>query len=497
MKRIRSFLMYLTRSPIGLVGTILAGTSGLLIVTLTLWEYVGEEQHPYLGIITYMVLPVFLILGLILIVVGIRRQRRRFAARLESGEIKIAEFPVIDLNDDRTRAWMISAGAFGATAAVILTMATAKGVEFVDSTAFCGETCHVMEPEFTAYQRSPHAKVHCVECHVGSGARFFLKAKVSGVRQVYRLWTNTYDRPIPTPVQDLRPASATCEHCHWPTKFIGDRTAVNDKFRSDSANTHLQTILQVHVGGATMGESAGIHWHVDPANQVTYRSDPSREDIREVVLTRPDGTEKRWFNSADPDPRWNANETPSSVESADGGGPIPTDIWRTMDCADCHNRPTHVYWTPEQAMDQALLRGVVSQDLPFVRREGLRLLQEEYGSRDEALGEIAAGIEAFYRENYPDVADAQAEAVTEAGDVIGVLWATNVFPAMNVTWGTYPDHLGHPGFKGGCLRCHTSTMKTEDGESVSTDCGNCHQVLAMDRPAAQIRLTTEETAETD
>jgi hypothetical protein len=303
MKRFRSFLMYLTRSPIGLAGTTLAGTSGFLIVTLILWEAIGERQHPYLGIITYMVLPVFFILGLTLIVVGIRRQRRRIAAQLESGEIRIAEFPVIDLNDGRTRAWLISAGAFGATAAVILAMATAKGVEYVDSNAFCGETCHVMQPEYTAYQRSPHARVHCVdvhcvECHVGSGTRSFLKAKVSGVRQVFRLWTDTYERPIPTPVHDLRPASATCEHCHWPTKYVGDRAQVINKFRSDSANTPLLSVLQVHVGGQTLGTSRGIHWHVDPANEVSYRSDPSREEIREVVLRRPDGSEQRWLNSA-------------------------------------------------------------------------------------------------------------------------------------------------------------------------------------------------------
>ena len=491
--RFRNFLITLTRSPIGLIGTILAGTSGFLIVTLTLWESIGTQQHPYLGIITYMVLPVFFTIGLVLIFLGIRRQRKKIARLAETGEVAEAEYPVVDLNDDRTRAWLVSAGAFGDLAAIIIVMVTAKGVEYVDSNSFCGETCHVMEPEFTAYQRSPHARVHCVECHVGSGARFFLKAKVSGVRQVYRLWTNTYDRPIPTPVQDLRPATATCEHCHWPTKFVGDRTDVNDKFRSDSANTHLQTILLVHVGGETMGTSAGIHWHVDPANQVTYRSDPSREVIREVVLRRPDGTEKRWFNSADPNPRWNANPGMSDEDAEETGEAIPTDIWRTMDCADCHNRPTHVYWTPEQAMDQSLLRGAVSQDLPFVRREGLRLLKEDWGSRDGAVAGIAAGIQAFYRDHYPSIADSRADDVAAAGEVIGALWATNVFPEMNVTWGTYPDHIGHPGFKGGCLRCHTSTMKTEDGESVSTDCGNCHQVLAMDRPAAQIRLTAEET----
>ncbi len=486
MKRFRSFLMTLTRSPVGLFGTILAGTSGFLIVTLIMWESIGATAHPYLGIITYMVLPVFFVLGLFLIFAGIRRQRRRLAARLDSGEIVVAEFPIIDLNNDRTRAWLISAGAFGATAAVILTLATAKGVEFVDSNAFCGETCHVMDPELTAYQRSPHARVHCVECHVGSGARFFLKAKVSGVRQVYRLWTNSYDRPIPTPVQDLRPSTATCEHCHWPTKFVGDRTRIIDKFRSDSANTHLQTILLTHVGGQTLGASRGIHWHVDPANEVSYLSDPSREDIREVVLSRPDGTETRWFNSAPRAARATSGEEPAT----EGEETVPEEIWRKMDCVDCHNRTTHVYWTPENAVDQAFLRGAISTDLPFGRREGLRLLKEDYESREAALADIAAGIEEFYAENFPEIARDRPDDVAEAGEVLGILWATNVFPEMNVTWGTYPDPLGHPGFKGGCLRCHTGTMQTEDGQGISTDCGTCHQVLVMDQPAAGIELTT-------
>ncbi len=491
MRRFRSFLMTLTRSPIGLLGTILAGTSGFLIVTLILWESIGAAAHPYLGIITYMVLPVFFVIGLVLIFAGIRRQRRRLAARLDSGEIVVAEFPIIDLNNDRTRAWLISAGAFGATAAVILSLATAKGVEYVDSNAFCGETCHVMEPEFTAYQRSPHARVHCVECHVGSGARFFLKAKVSGVRQVYRLWTDTYERPIPTPVHDLRPSTATCEHCHWPTKFVGDRTQLINKFRSDSANTPLLSVLLLHVGGQTLGTSRGIHWHVDPANEVSYLSDPSREDIQEVVLRGPDGTEKRWFNFAPDAPGTTAVETyGSEADPGDEGADTPPAVWRTMDCVDCHNRPTHVYWTPEQAVDQAFLRGAISTELPFGRREGLRLLKGDYESRDEALADIAAGIEEFYAENFPEIARDRPADVAEAGEVLGILWATNVFPEMNVTWGTYPDHLGHPGFKGGCLRCHTSTMQTEDGQGISTDCALCHQVLAMDRPASEVRLQT-------
>ena len=128
----------------------------------------------------------------------------------------------------------------------------------------------------------------------------------------------------------------------------------------------------------------------------------------------------------------------------------------------------------------------------FVRREGLRLLKEEWGSTEEAVAGIFEGLEAFYRESYPSVAAEMAGEIATAGEVVGDLWATNVFPQMNVTWGTYPDHIGHAGFKSGCLRCHTSSMTTEDGEAVSTDCSNCHQLLAMDRPAAEIRLTTED-----
>lgn len=483
----RDFLITLTRSPIGLIGTILAGTSGFMIVTLVLMEMVGEQQHPYLGVITFMILPMIFILGLVLIFLGIWRQKKKAKRLAESGESVSAEYPVVDLNDDRTRAWLVSAGAFGVMAALVLVLATSKGIEYVDSNKFCGATCHVMQPEFTAYQESPHSRVKCVECHIGSGAQPFIEAKLSGMRQVVRLFTDSYERPIPTPVHNLRPAPATCEHCHTPTRFIGDRTQVNNKFESDSANTHLQSILQVHVGGATLGKSQGIHWHVDPAVQITYRSDPSREDIREVVLTRPDGTETRWLNSAEPNPRWTANVGADGEASDYGEGPPPTDMWRTMDCVDCHNRPTHQYWSPEKLMDQALLRGAISADLPFVKREGLRLLQEDWGSNEEALAGISEGIEAFYSENYPNLA--QAEAVRDAGEVIGLLWGTAVFPEMNVTWGTYPEHIGHPeGSESGCLRCHTSTMQTEDGTPVTTTCTDCHEMLAVDRPAAGIKL---------
>lgn len=476
-KRSGTFLLWLTRSPIGLFGTILAGTSGFLIVSLLAWEIAGETDHPYLGVITYLVLPFVFVVGLILVFIGVRRQRKRMTSLVESGEL-LPALPVIDLNDHRARSWLAGAGITGALVAVLLVVVTVEGVEYVDSTAFCGSTCHVMEPEHTAWQRSPHSRIGCVECHVGSGARWFLRAKVSGVRQVFKLWTNSYDRPIPTPVHDLRPASATCEHCHWPTKFVGDRTHVITRFRSDSANTELKTVLMNHVGGQTLDESAGVHWHVDPSVQIRYRSGPTREDIREVVLTRSDGEEIVWTSTDDGgDPA--ASEDPGAAGS-----------WRAMDCVDCHNRPTHVYWSPEESVDQALFRGAVSADLPFIRREGLKVLNGSYATHDDAMAAIASEIERFYQDSFPAVLASRGAEVAEAGRILGMLWATNVFPAMELGWNHYPDQLGHPGFAGGCFRCHGAALATEGGETISQDCGLCHRMLAMDVPADQLRLET-------
>jgi len=479
-KRPGTFLLWLTRSPLGLFGTILAATSGLLIVSLLAWEIASEGSHLYLGVITYLVLPFVFILGLGLVLVGVRRQRKRMTSLVESGGA-LPGLPVIDLNDDRVRSWLAGAAITGALVAVLLVVVTVEGVEYIESTAFCGSTCHVMEPEHTAWQRSAHSRIGCVECHVGSGARWFLRAKVSGVRQVFRLWTNTYDRPIPTPVHDLRPASATCEHCHWPTKFIGDRTRVITRFRSDSANTELKTILLNHVGGQTLGKSAGIHWHVDPSVEIRYRSDPSRENIREVILTRSDGEQTVWA-------RADAATDPATGEDA-----VVTGSSRKMDCVDCHNRPTHIYWSQEESVDLALSRGEMSADLPFIRREGLRALGGSYSTHEDAEARIAGEIERFYRDSFPEVATSRAEQVAKAGRILGMLWATNVFPTMKLGWSTYPDHLGHPGFEGGCFRCHGSELTTEGGETIPRDCGLCHKLLAMDTPAAQLRLDTSTT----
>ena len=472
-ERIRGFLASLTRSPIGMFGTMLAGAAGFLMITLFAYDMIGESESPYLGTITYMVLPTIFFVGLVLIVIGIRRQMKRRVAAEASGELR-DEFPIIDLNDDRTRTWLLTAGAFGAGAAVLLATSTIKGVEYVDSNAFCGTTCHVMEPEWTAYQRSPHARVHCVDCHVGGGASNFLQAKLSGVRQVIALATNSYSRPIPTPVHDLRPARTTCNECHWPTRFHGDRTRVITRFRSDSANTETQTIIVNNVGGGQeLGVSVGVHWHVDPSLEVHFRSDEKREFVEEIETLYADGSRKVFTREP--------GENDPAAESV-----------RTMDCIDCHNRPTHVYLSPEESIDGSLRLGVLSRDLPFIRREGLAALKVEYASHDEAKEGIATQIREFYAGSFPSLAAEQSHSVEEAIETLQELFTTNVFPAMNVTWGTYPDHLGHKGMAGGCFRCHNVAFTAEDGSKISADCELCHQIVAYERTADEIALVVEE-----
>ena len=471
--RARKFLASLTRSPWGLFGTILSGTSGFLIVTLLVYEWVGEAGHPYLGIITYLILPFFFLLGVVFILIGIRRQTKKRLAREASGEI-VPEFPIIDLNDDRTRTWLLTAGGFGAAAAVLLATTTMKGVEYIDSNQFCGTTCHSMEPEWTAYQRSPHARVHCVDCHIGEGAANFVQAKLSGARQVVRTITDSYAKPIPTPVHDLRPARATCNQCHWPTRFHGDRTRVITRFRSDSANTETQTIIVNNVGGGQeIGISVGVHWHVDPSLEVHFRSDERREFVEEIETLYADGTRKVFTREPGED------------------DPVAESV-RTMDCIDCHNRPTHVYLTPEESIDGALRLGILSRDLPFVRREGLSALQVKYASHEEAKEGIATQIREFYRESFPALAVEQSHNLEEAIATLQELYVTNVFPAMNVTWGTYPDHLGHKGMAGGCFRCHNVAFTAEDGSKISADCELCHQIVAYERTADEISLVIEE-----
>jgi hypothetical protein len=462
----RSFFQALMRDGVSLTGAAITTASALVFGTLFILDLMGMSGTPYLGILSYLVVPATFLFGLILIPIGVWRERRR-TRRLAAEGRPIPGFPVIDMNRDRTRRMVAVFLALTVINIIILATATYKGVEVMDSTPFCGRTCHtVMQPEFTAHGRSPHSRVACVACHIGPGGSWFVKSKLSGSWQVVSVAFNLYPRPIPTPVENLRPARETCEQCHWPTKFVGDRLRVITHHADDATNTALKTVLLMRVGGMQGRSSHGIHWHVDPGVRIRYRADARRETISEVEATRPDGSVQR-FAAGQPGTGTGEGE------------------WRVMDCVDCHNRPTHIYRTPEEEVDTALAEGRIDRGLPFARREGVKAMRASYDSHDAARAGIAAAFASFYQKEYPEVAASKREEIDRAGRLLGDLYAFNVFPRMKVGWETYPNHLGHT-TSSGCFRCHDGEHKNDAGGAISNDCDTCHTMLAMDEENPKI-----------
>ena len=210
------------------------------------------------------------------------------------------------------------------------------------------------------------------------------------------------------------------------------------------------------VGGVQGRTSKGIHWHVDPNIQVRYLADATRETIYDVELIRADGSQELFRSRT------------KAPEDA---------VWRTMDCVDCHNRPTHVYREPGEEVDQAIFEGRIDRALPFIKHEAVEALQVRYGSHEEARAGLSEAVDSYYREHYPEVAQARADTIRAVGRELGEIYAHNIFPAMEVYWGTYPNHLGHANSPG-CLRCHDNGHRNADGKRISKDCEICHSVLA-------------------
>jgi hypothetical protein len=463
---VRNFIVSITRSVISLSGTALSVASLVLMLSLFALEQFGFEGGPYLGILTYLILPMIFVAGLILIPIGAVLWRRRIN-RMPGGE-STPLMPVFDLNVPKTRNWLLI--FLGATIfnVVVLSTATYKGVEVMESVEFCGMACHsVMEPEHTAHQRSAHSRVKCAECHIGPGADWFVKSKLDGAWQLVAVALDLYPRPIPTPLHDLRPARDTCEQCHWPTKFVGDKLSVRTSYKDDEENTELTTALLLRVGGSEGSGSTGIHWHVDPDVAIRYRSDETREEIYEVEFNNEDGDVIVFSDRKAPE---------------DGG------VWRTMDCVDCHNRPSHVYRPPGKEIDRAISTGLIDRALPFVKRESLRIIDAEYESHEAARVAIDEQLTRYYADNYPEVALNSKAAIAASADALGDIYAANVFPQMKVWWNTYPNHIGHDQSPG-CFRCHNKRMRTPERHEIEHECDTCHVLLAEREVNPQIMST--------
>jgi hypothetical protein len=456
----REFVRGLTSNLVSLIGTTITTASGALILAALVAFVAGVHGGPYIGIVAFLVLPGLFVLGLLLVPLGHWLERRRLAAAAEAG-LEAPELPVIDLNEPRVRTTVVIVGALTALNVVILSTAGYAGIELMDRPVFCGSCHSVMDPEVTAHARSPHARVACASCHIGAGASWFVKSKLSGSWQVVSVAMNLYPRPIPTPVHALRPARDTCEECHWPAKFVGEKLKVIRTYADDEAGTEKDTVLALRVGGSRGPAASGIHWHVAPGVQVRYLADPSREKIGRVELSLPDGTRRAFVSKDGP------------------AAPGPGAEWRTMDCIDCHNRPTHVYRPADREVDDAIEAGRLDRAaLPFLRREALAALKAAKGEHAEARAQIRAALLARYEALDPAAFPARRAAVEQAAGVVAGLYDANVWPQMRIGWGTYPNFIGHEQ-NPGCWRCHDDAHVAEGGKAIGQDCDTCHTVLAQ------------------
>jgi nitrate/TMAO reductase-like tetraheme cytochrome c subunit len=450
----------LARNYISLSGFALALIALANILVLFIIDVTAAHPSPYTGILAYMVLPVFLVAGLAIAGFGVWRERHR---RLQavSGS---ARLPTIDLNQPGQRGRLVFFLGFVFVFVLLSAVGSYRAYEFTDSTTFCGELCHtVMHPEHTAHDHSPHARVSCVECHVGSGASWYVKSKMSGLRQVYKTVLGTYPHPIESPVVDLRPASQTCEQCHWPRQFWGAQLKVFNHFASDEGNTPRQVRLLIKTGGGdpNSGQAAGIHWHMNIANKIEYKSDPKRQNVAWVRMTDPNGKVTEY--------------------TAAGADQAATDkmAQRRMDCIDCHNRPTHIYTPPDRAVDQAMASHRINPTLPFAKQQGVQILTAEYKTNGQAMAAIAQQIPAFYSAKYPQLASTHSGDIQNMVMELQRIFRENIFPEMKVDWRTHPDNVGHYYFNG-CFRCHDGNHTSKDGKVITKDCNSCHTVLGQE-----------------
>jgi nitrate/TMAO reductase-like tetraheme cytochrome c subunit len=436
---------------VSLVGVAIATATAWIFLVLLALDLLGYLANPYIGLIVFIVIPAAFAVGLILIPVGAMRARRRAAHTAP-------DWPVLDLRDPRQRSLTVSVLVLTFVNVLIVSIAAFGGVHYMETTAFCGTVCHTtMEPEYVAHQRGPHAQIECVQCHVGPGASALVQSKLAGTRQLFEVMTNRVPRPVPPPPELISPARATCERCHWPERFIGDRTRVIREFGNDEKNTPSETTLQLHVGGGSRarGVGTGIHWHMNLDNEIEFvTAADNRDSIPYVRLRDRAGNVREYF--------------------ADGATAqqIAAGTRQRMDCMDCHNRPAHTFApSATRAVDDALAQSLIPRELPFIRRESIAAIRQTYTDRPAAMNGIASHLRGFYSARGVDAAQVD-RAIRGAQDA----WASNVFPAMKVTWGTYPSNIGHVDSPG-CFRCHDDSHKTKDGQQViAQDCELCHSI---------------------
>ncbi len=455
---------------VSLAGATIALITIFMIVFLFAVTLILERQGAYVGLVVYILLPAVMIVGLLLIPLGMFLRKRRDS---KAGICAMPGWPRIDLGDPQQR----KASLLFVIATTIFLFASAFGsyhaFEYTESVSFCGSLCHIaMEPEKVAHQNSAHARVRCVECHVGPGVDWYVRSKLSGMYQLYAVTMDIFPRPIPTPIAHLRPARQVCEQCHWPQKFYAQQYQVRTHYLQDEENTRWDIGLAVKIGSPErgIGYRSGIHWHVNPHIQIEYvAADEKRQSLPWVRYTNLDTGEVKVYQDEE-NPM-----TPEDVDKAET---------RTMDCLDCHNRPSHRYQSPNEFLNLAMTSGDVPTDLPEFKATATQLCDKDYQTTEEANAAIRQGLTELYRDNYPRIYAERLPEVEKSIAVVQAAFSRNIFPAMKASWKVYPDHIGHLE-SNGCFRCHNGQHRTEEGEVISDDCNVCHVIVRQGSPGAE------------
>jgi hypothetical protein len=458
----RPILVLLTSHWISMAGVTLVTLAGCSWLFLLPAHIRGRVDNPYIGLLVFIAIPAVFFTGLLLIPVGIALTKRRIARNL-------ATLP------NRSEAWRRAGIFFGVMTLaniVIGSQVSYRAVDHMETVQFCGQSCHVMEPEFTAHQMTPHSQVACVSCHVAPGASGWLHSKMSGTRQLAAVVFNSFPRPIESAMESNRLVSSadTCEQCHAREKSIGPRLRVISKFKDDEANTRTETVLMMSVGGGRFG---GIHGaHLGPGVRIRYAaSDNKRQAIPWIEYRNTETGITRTYLTGDAKP--------------DSVGSLPT---FDMQCVDCHNRAAHSFQLPEHAIDEAIARGEIPVGFPFIKKTAIELLKASYSSDDEATHRIPDGLAAYYQGKYPALASKRTADIQAAGQALLAIYRHNVFPDLKITWGTYSNNLGHVDDPG-CFRCHDDSHATPDKKTITQDCMTCHQSLAVEETAPEILKT--------
>jgi nitrate/TMAO reductase-like tetraheme cytochrome c subunit len=351
------------------------------------------------------------------------------------------------------------------TLTLIVGVAGVYAWDYTNSPEFCGTACHTMPPEYTSYLTSPHARIDCVECHIG---RDFIATRVTrkagDVRHIVSQLFTTYEYPLRA--HQLRPARETCERCHFPQKFSDDSLREIKSFASDIENSPISTYLTLKTGGGSerLGLGRGIHWHIE--NQVLYLPlDSDEQEIPYIRVLEDDGSVTEYF---DIDYEFVTQE-------------IDPIYLKEMDCITCHNRITHLISQPEEIIDTLLSQGQISTRIPEIRLKALEVFRTDYESLDLALEGIA-GLEKYYVDTYTEFSNENGKWISEAVETLQIAYQNSVFPEQKVDWDSHPDNAGHKDSPG-CFRCHDGKHLNNQQEAVRLECNLCHSIPVVAGPS--------------